>query len=223
MSRIGKKPIAIGSGVKVNSSSVEGGTRVAVEGPKGKLDFDFRSEVSISVEDDQVLVTRSDDEAFSRSYHGTARSLLANMVQAGVALLVLMTVILIAGFSIPATALLLPIVWTPFMVIVLGLAMIFASLGVFVRDIGQVLGFLMTILLFGSTILFPSDMLPELLRPWLMLNPLTVIVDQSRAVLLWGELPDWRLLGWYSLVALTVFWLGSWWFLRTRSGFADVM
>jgi len=149
--------------------------------------------------------------------------LLANMVQAGVALLVLMTVILIAGFSIPATALLLPIVWTPFMVIVLGLAMIFASLGVFVRDIGQVLGFLMTILLFGSTILFPSDMLPELLRPWLMLNPLTVIVDQSRAVLLWGELPDWRLLGWYSLVALTVFWLGSWWFLRTRSGFADVM
>ena len=81
MSRIGKKPIPIVSGVKVNSSSVEGGTRVAVEGPKGKLDFDFRDEVSIAVEDDQVVGTRSDDEAFSRSYHGTARSLLANMVQ----------------------------------------------------------------------------------------------------------------------------------------------
>ena len=81
MSRIGKKPISIVSGVKVNSSSVEGGTRIAVEGPKGKLDFDFRDEVSISVEDDQVVVTRSDDEAFSRAYHGTARSLLANMVQ----------------------------------------------------------------------------------------------------------------------------------------------
>ena len=81
MSRIGKKPISIVSGVKVNSSSVEGGTRVAVEGPKGKLDFDFRNEVSIAVEDTQVLVTRSDDEPFSRSYHGTARSLLANMVQ----------------------------------------------------------------------------------------------------------------------------------------------
>jgi len=80
VSRIGKKPIPIVSGVKVNSSSVEGGTRIAVEGPKGKLDFDFRDEVSIAVEDDQVVVTRS-DEAFSRSYHGTARSLLANMVQ----------------------------------------------------------------------------------------------------------------------------------------------
>ena len=63
MSRIGKKPVPIVSGVKVNSSSVEGGTRIAVEGPKGKLDFDFRAEVSIAVED------------------GTARSLLANMVQ----------------------------------------------------------------------------------------------------------------------------------------------
>ena len=81
MSRIGKKPIAIVSGVKVNSSSVEGGTRIAVEGPKGKLDFEFRAEVSIAGEGDQVIVSRLDDEAFSRSYHGTVRSLLANMVQ----------------------------------------------------------------------------------------------------------------------------------------------
>ena len=65
----------------MSSSSIDGGTRVAIEGPKGKLDFDFREEVSIAVEDDQVVVTRSDDEAFSRSYHGTVRSLLANMVQ----------------------------------------------------------------------------------------------------------------------------------------------
>ena len=65
----------------MNSSSIDGGTRVAVEGPKGKLDFDFRQEVSIAVKDDQVIVTRSDNEAFSRAYHGTARSLLANMVQ----------------------------------------------------------------------------------------------------------------------------------------------
>lgn len=81
MSRIGKKPIAIVSGVKVSSSNVEGGTRIAVEGPKGKIDFDFRSEVSFAVEDDRVVVTRVDDESFSRAYHGTARSLLANMVQ----------------------------------------------------------------------------------------------------------------------------------------------
>ena len=149
--------------------------------------------------------------------------LLANVIQAGVALLVLMAVILIAGFPIPLTALLLPVVWAPLVLITLGLAMIVASLGVFVRDISQVLGFLMTILLFGSSILFPADMLPEALRPWLLLNPLTSIVDQTRAVLLWGELPDWRLLGYHAVVSAAVAWIGCWWFLRTRRGFADVM
>jgi lipopolysaccharide transport system permease protein len=149
--------------------------------------------------------------------------LLANIIHAGIALGVLMVVILVAGFPIPLTALLLPIVWAPLMLITLGLAMIVASLGVFVRDIGQVLGFLMTILMFASSILFPADMLPEALRPWLLLNPLTIIVDQTRAVLLWGDLPNWRLLGYYSVVAVAVAWIGCWWFLRTRRGFADVM
>jgi len=149
--------------------------------------------------------------------------LLANVIQAGIALLVLMAVILIAGFSIPLTALLLPVVWAPLVLITLGLAMIVASLGVFVRDISQVLGFLMTILMFGSSILFPADMLPEALRPWLLLNPLTIIVDQTRAVLLWGELPNWHLLGYHAVVSAAVAWIGCWWFLRTRRGFADVM
>ncbi len=149
--------------------------------------------------------------------------LLANVIQAGIALLVLMAVILIAGFPIPLTALLLPVVWAPLVLITLGLAMIVASLGVFVRDISQVLGFLMTILMFGSSILFPADMLPEALRPWLLLNPLTIIVDQTRAVLLWGEMPNWRLLGYHAVVSAAVAWIGCWWFLRTRRGFADVM
>jgi lipopolysaccharide transport system permease protein len=149
--------------------------------------------------------------------------LLANLFHACVALLVLMAVILIAGFPIPLTALLLPVVWAPLVLITLGLAMIVASLGVFARDIGQVLGFLMTILMFGSSILFPADMLPEAVRPWLMLNPLTIIVDQTRAVLLWGEMPNWRLLGYHAVVSAAVAWIGCWWFLRTRRGFADVM
>lgn len=149
--------------------------------------------------------------------------LLANLIHAGVALLVLIAVILVAGFSIPPTALLLPVIWAPLVLVTFGLAMIVASLGVFVRDIGQILGFLMTILMFGSSILFPAEMLPEGLRPWLMLNPLTIIVDQTRAVLLWGEMPDWRLLGLYAVVAAVVAWIGCWWFLRTRRGFADVM
>lgn len=149
--------------------------------------------------------------------------LLANLVHAAIALAVLVVVILAAGHAIPVTAVLLPVVWAPFVVMVLGLAMFVSSLGVFVRDIGQALGFLMTILMFSSPILFPAEMLPEEIRPWLVLNPLSVIVEQTRAVLLWGEMPDWRILGNYTGVAVVIAWVGSWWFLRSRKGFADVM
>lgn len=150
-------------------------------------------------------------------------NLIANFVHAIVAAAVLMVVILMLGFPIPATALLLPLVWLPLVLVTLGLAMIVASLGVFVRDIGQVLGFLMTVLMFGSSILFPIERMPEALQPWLLLNPLTIIVNETRNVLLWGSLPNWAILAKYTAVAGATAWFGCWWFLRTKRGFADVM
>ena len=85
MSRIGKQPVTIPSGVKVNAKALAaeqgGGTEVQVDGQKGKLAFSFRSDVNIAVEGDRINVTRKDDQAFSRAYHGTARALLANMVR----------------------------------------------------------------------------------------------------------------------------------------------
>jgi large subunit ribosomal protein L6 len=80
MSRIGLKPIPIVSGVKLTPAKHEGGTRISVEGPKGKLSYDFRGAVVIDVQPEKVLVTRSGDTAFARAYHGTARALIANMV-----------------------------------------------------------------------------------------------------------------------------------------------
>ena len=80
MSRIGKLPIKIPGGVKVTQSKDAGGTRVQVEGPKGKLFFPFRSEVVFTIEADAVRVDRFGDAKFQKAYHGTARALLANMV-----------------------------------------------------------------------------------------------------------------------------------------------
>ncbi len=77
MSRIGKKPIPIPSGVTV---SVDGAT-VRVKGPKGELERTFRSEMTIRIEDGQVLVERPSDETMHRALHGLTRALLANMVQ----------------------------------------------------------------------------------------------------------------------------------------------
>ena len=76
MSRIGKLPIAIPAGVDVNVD----GRLVTVKGPKGEMSRTVRPEVTVKVEDGNILVTRDGDEAHVRSYHGLTRALLANMV-----------------------------------------------------------------------------------------------------------------------------------------------
>jgi large subunit ribosomal protein L6 len=76
MSRIGKLPIPVPSGVKVK---VEG-PKVHVEGPKGKLDFSADSAVAIEMADGKIVVRRKDDSRRSRGIHGLTRKLLANMV-----------------------------------------------------------------------------------------------------------------------------------------------
>jgi len=79
MSRIGKQPVAVPAGVKVN---VAGG-KVRVEGPKGKLEIDHHPNMRVEYDDKakQVRVTRPDDERQNRALHGLTRSLIANMVQ----------------------------------------------------------------------------------------------------------------------------------------------
>jgi large subunit ribosomal protein L6 len=79
MSRIGKKPVPIIDGVKV----VVKDRKISVDGPLGKLEFEHRPEVSVSIDEDakQVVVTRDSDERTSRAFHGLTRSLIANMIQ----------------------------------------------------------------------------------------------------------------------------------------------
>jgi large subunit ribosomal protein L6 len=77
MSRIGKQPITIPSGVEVTLD----GSHVTVKGPKGTLEHDAPEDISIAREGDELIVTRPDDERTHRSLHGLTRSLVANMVQ----------------------------------------------------------------------------------------------------------------------------------------------
>ena len=76
MSRIGKKPIAIPSGVEVSLD----GKHVTVKGPKGTLQHDVPEDITVSRDGDTLVVTRPDDEREHRALHGLTRSLVANMV-----------------------------------------------------------------------------------------------------------------------------------------------
>lgn len=77
MSRIGNKPIAIPAGVEVKIDGCE----VTVKGPKAELKNTFNSDISIKVENNEVIVTRPSDAKEHRSLHGLTRTLIANMIE----------------------------------------------------------------------------------------------------------------------------------------------
>ena len=85
------------------------------------------------------------------------------------------------------------------------------------------MGLLTTVLFFMAPILYPKSVLPPEYQHLLYLNPLTYIIEQFRAVVLWGELPNWSGLGLYSVAAILIAWLSLAWFQKTRRGFADVL
>lgn len=136
---------------------------------------------------------------------------------------VLVLAILLVNGSLPWTAVLAPLVMIPLVVLALGFAWFLASLGVYLRDVGQTIGILTTVLMFLAPVFYPIAALPEFIRPWLLLNPLTLVIEQARDVLIWGRLPSWRDWSVYSGVAVACAWLGYFWFQRTRKGFADVL
>ncbi|NWA86253.1 MULTISPECIES: ABC transporter permease [unclassified Pseudomonas] len=136
---------------------------------------------------------------------------------------VLLVAQLLVNGAIPWTVVFLPLVIAPLIVLSLGLAWILASLGVYLRDVAHPIGLLMTLLLFASPVFYPISALPVEIQPWLMLNPLTFIIEQARGVLISGSVPDFTGLAIYAAVAVSVAWAGYSWFQKTRKGFANVL
>jgi lipopolysaccharide transport system permease protein len=147
----------------------------------------------------------------------------AALFHALVSLAVLLLAFAIFHGYVPWTALFVPLVLLPLVVFTLGVAWMLASLGTFLRDVSQTIGVLMTVMMFLSPVFYPVSALPEDLRPLIMMNPLTFIIEQAREVLVWGRMPDLPGLAAYLGVALVVGWAGFIWFQKTRKGFADVV
>lgn len=121
------------------------------------------------------------------------------------------------------TVIFLPLVILPLVILSVGVSWILSSLGVFLRDVGQVTGVVSTALLFLSSAIIPVSTLPAQYQIVFKLNPLTFIIDQAREVAFWGRLPDWSGLGLYMIAALLVMYGGFAFFEKTRRGFADVL
>ncbi len=147
----------------------------------------------------------------------------AALFHAAVSLLVLLVFAYVVFGHIPLTVVLAPLVLAPLVVLVLGIAWVLASIGVYFRDMSQIVTPLVTATMFLSPVFFQRTSLPTWLQPWLSLNPLAIPVENFRNVVLFGVQPAWTALGSYSTVAIVVAFLGYQFFQKTRRGFADVL
>jgi lipopolysaccharide transport system permease protein len=141
----------------------------------------------------------------------------------GISVAVLLALQLIIVGSLQWTVIFFPLVILPLILVTLGFAWFLAATGVYVRDIGQTTGLVTSVMLFVSPVFYPIATLPHKMQLLVMLNPLTLIIEESRKVLLFGEMPNWTALGIYSLVSMAIAWVGFCWFQKTRKGFADVL
>jgi len=125
--------------------------------------------------------------------------------------------------NIPWTIVLLPVVCIPVILLTLGLSWFLSSFGVFVRDVASAVGIFTTVLFFMTPIIYPITLAPERLAPFLKANPLAVLIESCRQVVLWGEIPDWTWFFYATLLSLVCFCCGFVFFERTKKSFADVM
>lgn len=148
----------------------------------------------------------------------TAASLVNHAI--GLALF-LVVVLLIRGWH--WTLLLLPVVAIPYVLFMVGVVLVLASLGVFIRDLAQAIGLALTAWLFLTPILYLEEQVPAQMRILIRLNPFTPLVHAYRQVILDGRVPAPRTLLALYVVGGAVCLFGFWWFGRTKAAFADVL
>jgi len=148
---------------------------------------------------------------------------------AGLCVSSISTFVLLAGkllisHTISPTLWCYPLVIIPLIMFTAGIGWLLASLGVFLRDLRQVVsGVLLPVMFFMTPIFYPPSRVPEAFR-WITLgNPLAGVIDNARRTLLYGQYPDWTTLGSTALLGAVVMQLGFAFFMKSRRSFADVL
>jgi lipopolysaccharide transport system permease protein len=136
-----------------------------------------------------------------------------------------LALLLVRG-RVPVTVLYLPALVVPQILLTAGICWFLAALGVFVRDLAQINGYILTVWFFLTPICYPEvnlDKLPPLALRLLKMNPIFVLVRGYRAILLDSNAPDWSALAWLTAASILVFLLGHAWFYKLRKSFADLI
>jgi lipopolysaccharide transport system permease protein len=131
--------------------------------------------------------------------------------------------LLLARGSVPGSVIWLPVLLAPQILFTAGLTWFLAALGVFVRDLGQVIGFLLTLWFFLTPICYEEAALPAWAGQVLAKNPIFILVRGYRAIFLEGHAPPLDPLWKLTLLSAAIFVAGHAWFYKLRKSFADIL
>jgi lipopolysaccharide transport system permease protein len=151
-----------------------------------------------------------------------------NLVAAGL-VTELFAVALYCGFllgirhALPGSILWLPLLLIPQLLFTAGISWFLAALGVFVRDLGQIIGFILTLWFFLTPICYPENKFHGAEAEILTKNPIYTLVHGYRAIFLQNHAPDFGPLWKLWLLAIVVFLLGHAWFYKLRKSFPDLL
>ncbi len=130
---------------------------------------------------------------------------------------------LLIRHRLPWTLVYLPLLLIPQMIFTAGLCWFLSALGAFLRDLSQVIGFVLTVWFFVTPICYPETQIPAAARGLLPRNPIYLLVRGYRAIFLESRAPDWGSLGAFTVAAILFAVLGHAWFYKLRKTFVDVL
>ena len=145
------------------------------------------------------------------------------LFHAGISTLVLIAAHAVLNGTLHWQVVGLPLLVLPLVLFTLGLCWGLAALGVFIRDLGQLMPMLTTVLLFTAPVFYPVSALPERFQHWMLLNPLTTPIEMTRDLLFAQQWPQALTYGHSLLVAVAALLVGSFLFNRLRPGFSDAL
>jgi len=147
----------------------------------------------------------------------------SGLVTEFVALMIFVVGLLLVRGRVPASVVWLPALILPQILFTLGICWFLSALGAFVRDLGQIIGFILTLWFFLTPICYPEAGMPKQAAAILAKNPLFFLVHAYRDVFLEGRAPDLRGLLIFAAISCGLFLLGHAWFYKLRKSFADVI
>lgn len=126
------------------------------------------------------------------------------------------------GFN-PVMLVVFPLCTGSMLLMMLGFSYLLSSTGIYFRDIGQIMTQVASILFFMGPALYPADAAPEMLKSLMMLNPMTIPIQEIRSALLQINAPNYIHIAEHIIASLIIFMLGYLCFRKLRKGFADVI